>query len=255
MTDQDLRTLNRHRQDGPIALQRSVRARRNAGQRSSVLECLKLHTIPHGFHCAYFYEDCPDPKRCPKQCLHCHGTGYRSLEDAVELAAYVGSPEARRSLGRDTLLKGGRVWTWDDVDNPHSIGLQGWLNLLATYGSAVMIRAAIAVGRACWDRHGDDTLADLDGESEAYRIRKAVEAAEAWLACPCAACAVKVAERFGALPPRPGPRDWCLSSACLVEGYAPSLLTQGKIQAAKRLLPEEQIRAAILGALVPWCVS
>ncbi|MCO5172530.1 MAG: hypothetical protein M9894_40050 [Planctomycetes bacterium] len=96
-------------------------------------------------------------------------------EERVRLAAYLGDPAARLLLGPKApdlpviRARGGL-----------ELNQRRWITGLRAYGKEWLVRAAVAIARArftAWDR--------WDEADE--RPRRALAAAEAWLACPCEA--------------------------------------------------------------------
>lgn len=91
--------------------------------------------------------------------------------ERVEIAAYAGDEAARLAVPHLVLDRG---VTWADVDAQR---LTDWVRGLSRWGSEVLVRAAVAAAKAAYARWALG--------AHAYRAFHAIDAAEAWLACPC----------------------------------------------------------------------
>jgi hypothetical protein len=189
-------------------------------------------------------------------CPGCAGTG-TPLRGRLELAAYVGDEVAHRALTPDCACgpandHGGYAVCakWWSERHPHDLeaflrGLERWADAGPTRGW-VLARAAVAAARVALD-------VDPTQWSEISRwklTRRAIEAAEAWLACPSE-------ERWTA---------WHVAfvdAAHLAWLPAPAAersldrtrRTIDSIRAAAALASEAAVRAAIRDALVAFALG
>jgi hypothetical protein len=149
--------------------------------------------------------------------------------ERLDLAAHLGHAPALAALEREAPAQ----------------SLADWASGLHQWGHPACVRAAVAAARAAVATH-----APREGDADAVR---AIEAAEAWLACPCRKHYAE-AEAFNRLRGRLPEWAWeavtsshCAPRACWHHRLA--------IQAAARALGEEATRAAVRDALVPWALD
>lgn len=217
MSDETTRSLTRLAESGsPADLARSLVARLRVAPRCEA--CAPEH-LPKGTKPNHVLEDIrpfnggtrPAFTARVVPCPSCAGTG-SPLRARLELAAYCGSEAARLALGPRACLplcfgpnaagesvhaEGCPAWWHDRAAFPLWLsGLSRWVNIGPVPGW-VSVRAAVAAARVALDAHPDapgkaprgtwprSPLAGLE-RAEAYNApRRAIEAAEAWLACPC----------------------------------------------------------------------
>lgn len=146
----------------------------------------------------------------------------------VELAAHVGHAPARELLGA-----------------PPKQELLLWARGLFRFGQAACVRAALAGARAALARWEPDHAGDR-------APREALEAAEAWLACPCRTHH-DAGERWNG---RAGLPVWALetvtASHCAPVGHDHHALA---LASAAELVGEPEVKAIVRDALVPWCLD
>lgn len=178
--------------------------------------------------------------------------------ERVLLAAYVGDETARAALG---VLAPGEL----DLPRfaPAGGDLERWVFGLKRWGKPAEVRAGVAIGRmalAAWSaRYPRDP-----------RLEAAVLAAEAWVACPCAAHAeaAHAAAHVVALIPdqehaederdvRPRRARSCFEGvAGAVRSTSPtSAWTCSSAAYAAELTSDEAVRAAVREALVRWALD
>lgn len=177
--------------------------------------------------------------------------------DRLQLAAYLGDAAAEEALGKRPLV-------------PPTITVGRWVRGLAraadgrypTWAAEAYARAAAAAARA--------TLPCFAGRDPAGAVR-AVEALEAWIACPCdehARASAAAASGVPVAPPGPaglfasrGVRFAGLAilravSVPQLQGGAPATASASDAAAdAARATSAEVVRGAIREALVPWALS
>lgn len=172
--------------------------------------------------------------------------------DRLELAAHLGDPAAAQALGREPL-------------GPPTITMGRWVRGLhpgrdwAPWAREAFARAAAAAGRA--------TLGCFGPEAR-RAATSALEALDAWIACPCDehAAAASQAGTLVALGP-PGPMGLFAARGTRFAGPAvykattvalatvPANVTAGEVAMdAARATSTEAVRAAIRDALVPWAL-
>lgn len=126
--------------------------------------------------------------------------------------------------------------------------LAPWLSGLSRWGPHVLVRAAVAAARVAlpvWAERecGEGHNPDLSICQLAQPPLRAIEAAEAWLACPCEEHRWKWADAWA------GGTDWFSAPEWLpgtIQGAGES------IQDAAHLAGEPAVRAAICTALIEW---
>ncbi len=162
----------------------------------------------------------------------------------LELAAYAGSEAARNALGDEAPKVPDDLWDW-------AMGLERW-------GHEALVRACIVMARL--------VLPHWEEVSRDKSPRKALQAAEAWLSCPCAkhARAAKAAEdaaKHAGVAVRGGafmPVAWGVADAAhaIVSGQPEGMLATDAVESAVEVgIPEEEIRAAISEALLSWVLG
>jgi hypothetical protein len=158
--------------------------------------------------------------------------------DRLQLAAWLGDAAARLAVGEEPLARAART-----KRDP-------WTQTLAGWGKEALVRAGLVVAKdelRHWRRHhkADAALPGL------------LDAVEAWAACPCDLCAVRVDEAAG--DRLPAPRDnrssralaQVLSVAGIVRAGSASDWTASAVRALGES-PPLPVRDAIREALVPW---
>lgn len=185
-------------------------------------------------------------------CQDCAGTGLR-LRPWAELAAYCGAEWAREALDLFPLVPCYGTHLGHSNSCPRC-NVQDFCAGLSRWGQQVQVSAAVAAARAAWERN--DRLAV--GPSRLVAVAaplRAIEAAEAWLACPCErhndACYVH-AEEIEA----PG---WSTIPAYLVyhgsTGEAARSNLANLVAGAATLAGEPATRAAIQSALTAYALE
>lgn len=196
----------------------------------------------------------PEPRRslcCPS----CAGTGL-TLRPRVELAAYCGDEASRHAGG----LEG---WATPNI-NPTERPFSEWLAGLSRWGPRVLVRAAIAAARVAlrflpcggsphrqqgkagrWYRKvGIEPCGAGEWEPcECDEARRAIEAAEAWVECPCEEHLLAWWEAV----PQP-PLTWVPVPLDTELGHL-------AIQGAAQLAGEAPVRSAIQRALISWALG
>lgn len=152
--------------------------------------------------------------------------------ERLDLAAHVGHAPARAALGLAAAAA--------------LPGLDEWARKLFDWGHAACVRAAVAGARrvlAGWTAIG---VGDPDADP-----RRAIETAEAWLACPCPRHYAE-AEAFNLRKGLPGwawqtvTSSHCAPRSCWHHVQA--------LQEAAGVVGDEAVRAAVREALVGWAV-
>ena len=124
-----------------------------------------------------------------------------------------------------------------------ALGLSHWLKGLASWGHEVMVRAAIAAARVAFAKESkrvDDSGSVILVRGR-ERVRRKIEAAEAWAACPC----------------EEHREEWA-NAGDGPSGFAPRFdlaQWQTRIFRAKALTSPGTVRAAICSGLVAWALS
>lgn len=186
-------------------------------------------------------------------------------QERVELAAYCGDPGARlvEEWPPDDGLYHAPVYV-DSVDacngsRPNAAcaycaEFREWVSGLSLWGFDTLIRAASAattVGLPVWEEEHDVTSYPAD-DPDAYSPRRAIEAVEAWVVCPCEEhreeCRIRTEVIFPdmllAAVEWSGPED---------EGWTKGVdFWEVSIWEAERLTSPEAVRAAICTELVSW---
>jgi hypothetical protein len=194
-------------------------------------------------------------------CPACAGTGY-PLRARVELAAYCGDEAARAVVAVAECrppLPSGRWESWSHMDEFQA--LSAWLRGLSRWADVghapgwVLVRAAVAAATAFAAHQGLEGWARIECRDpndamgpacreEARSELRAIEAAEAWLACPC----------------EEHERAWQAAFAVLPLLWLPSPPSEqasheAEITQAARLAGEAPVREAIQKALVDWALD
>jgi hypothetical protein len=220
----------------------------------------------------------------PDPCPACLGLSRR---ERLELAAYCGDEAARETTGWDPArcipppaVRSGR---WAGHRGPfvgegvmtscllHGDGwsLDSWLaGLAARWPQGVMVRAAVAAGRVAlevWEPRSCRVCRGRGGAPGGHGHyvnegpRRALEAAEAWLACPCEEHepyheAVDFGDYDDATSTWSTPQ-WatgaCKATWSTNAGNAGIL----GIESAARLTSEAEVRKAICDALIAWSID
>lgn len=189
-------------------------------------------------------------EKCPRHVVTCPRCAGITLQKRIELAAYCGSEAARLVVGEPD-------WVWNPNDlseaqqmgswrqHPDDVPLRGWLSGLKRYGPHVLLRAALAAGRAV---HFGSVVFEC-GVADC-NICRALDACAAWLECPTAEnreawrLAWVITGGNGG-----GPGQWIPSP----ESRGELLLM--KIRNAARLTSEQTVRAAVCKALCEWALG
>lgn len=212
--------------------------------------------------------------------------------EMVELAAYAGDVAARAALppfaddpttasGKATacdpcINADGRNYTFDTPGGWHCLrhatehpDLALWVRGLSRWGPEALVRAAVAAARQalpiwasgeCADAHSShpDWQAPLRHLrlvcGNAARARSAIEAAEAWLACPCDA---HIREWYEARDVA-GPGVWLPypnASRQQVGDRISALSADARIKEAAKIAGEPRVRDAVRSSLVAWALA
>jgi hypothetical protein len=146
------------------------------------------------------------------------------------LAAHVGHAPARAALA--------------DRAPTGATSLAAWGERLFDFGQAACVRAALAAGRVA--------LRALDDGAGDEAARAALAAAEGWLACPCPLHydeGERWNQRRGTVP------EWAWQA--VTAAHCPPRTCWHHVEAlrsAAAAVGEEQVRAAVLEALLPWAL-
>lgn len=194
-------------------------------------------------------------------------------QERLELAAYVGDADARAALvafeddpdvdgghptacipcrafdGRNYVILRGSEWHCLKHAHEHP-DLALWVRGLSRWGSEVLVTAAVAAARQALPVWASQSGCELCASSHSHivcghatRARRAVEAVEAWIACPCE-------------------QHWTERHEAYVDaGHRAWLPAPGddraheSVQHAARIAGEPAVRQAIRTALVQWALS
>jgi hypothetical protein len=193
--------------------------------------------------------------------------------DRVELAAWCGDPAARAAVsdcdGVWHVSWEAGTW-WGRESSPDTwLDLEPWLRGLARWGADVLVRAAVAAARVAWVHYVEGVGAGSTHYEGCSCCTPpiAIDAAEAWLACPCARHASE-AERLG--PGRVGPRRrWCTSVGQAIAAIdqsrrSPRLealsevaadYAREAIEGSAAIAGEARVLDAIRSSLTAWALS
>ena len=165
-------------------------------------------------------------------------------EERVLLAAHVGHAPARAALGARAPSRAA------SPDPTEAAPLEEWARDLHDFGQAVSVRAALAAGRL--------TASTLPAEATDRETdpRRALDAAEDWLACPCPRHRSE-AEAWNPLRGRMAAWAWQTVTAAHCPPGACGQRVWHHVQAicsAAAAIGEEPVRAAIREALLPWAL-
>lgn len=182
----------------------------------------------------------------PSSAPPCPACAGLALCQRIELAAYAGDAGA-------ALAAGGGL-SYDEIGRATSRDLAAWTRGLARWGAPVLVRAACAAGRVAlpvWEQ------ADAGATEGGYMLhvqnidmtdgsapRRALDAAEAWLAEP-------TEERLQAWR-----EAWVYVPEAWLPGQddPPHVLAQ-RVERAARLAGEGPVRAAVSAALCSWALA
>ena len=266
MTDARLRSRHRAaQQEGPLARAALLRERIRAGEACS--QCCGTGR--------WKVDPCSGPE---VTCSSCAGL---SLQQRVELAAYCGDEVSRLVVGviYPCKLCSGSGWCWlastagnayrmqagprpalhhEKWSEPIRVACQcfkDWLSGLSRWGRPVLVRAACAAARVAlhvWEGTRGAARPDAGGWAADMAPRRAIEAAEAWLACPCEEH-LAVWAPFRSLGAYPDLPEWVPRSFDTRSDRAQNPLA--RVQSAARLTGEQPVREAIQRALVEWALG
>lgn len=189
-------------------------------------------------------------------------------QEMLELAAYVGDVESRAALGREAsywlavrAAKHGDVTSDGDV-----LDLRVWAEGIASWGSQVEARAALAAATLVLDATGDH-----DGCEGAHTnsldcagADAILQAVAAWLACPCVPCHAKTRDAWGLLADGYMAGMWSAPFHAANEspngphsGHAANIAWRFFCgpRMAEREKAAAPVRAAIRDALTAWALS
>lgn len=173
----------------------------------------------------------------------------------IALAAYADDPAARHVLGEQAPR---------EVDS-----IKEWVCGFDDWGRETTVRAAIGLGRRVlteWERNAGWEVSGEDGElrianradatftaalEAALAPRRAVEAAEAWVGCPCPQHRAAAEEySWGSSPDATHASCLAVARAMITVDFAVQAVVD-----ASELLAEEIIREAMRDAVVPWALG
>lgn len=209
-------------------------------------------------------------------------------QERLELAAYVGDADARAALGRccakhDALERRGLGMTRHYcAEDP----LAPWVRGLSRWGAEVRARGVTAAARAALEAWCDSSLLSGQTNLHAKRVEAtaaltgrgycgrcttrtpgyerpgdAVEAAEAWLACPCDDHASAAMAAYACWDPPGNANTMAFFGAAYLAGTCGEPPFRGDYEAeqvtfaAARHAGEPSVREAIRTALVQWALS
>lgn len=202
-------------------------------------------------------------------------------QERLELAAYVGNPDARAALGRccakhDALERRGLGMTRHYcAEDP----LAPWVRGLSRWGAEVRVRFVAAAARAALGPWCDSTRLSGRTGLHAERVRgghcgrcttrlpgdtrpgDAVEAAEAWLACPCPDHASAAMLAYAGWAPPGDASTMAFFGAAYLAGTCGEPPFRGDYEAEQvtlagsRIAGETAVREAIRSALSAWALS
>jgi hypothetical protein len=242
VSDAALRSLAREAQRDPSARVAYLRARLRADEKCGECGGLRNRFVQ-------------PPLLLTEACPACAGTGLLWLP-RVQLAAYLGDEAARAALGCTCVS-----WERDGVRNHADscaghgprLPLADWARGLARWGRMAAVRAAVAGARVA--------LAHREAGLTTATARRAIEAAEAWIVCPCEehrrTWEHVAHERNNGWGLVNGPNQW-MPCGCEVEG-GPLLADTAHLafclENAARLAGEDRVRAAVLAEVSPWALQ